>query len=158
MALNPAPCQHKICGLNAVCRRLVDGPPFHYKYVIIIKLAKSMTKKPRKCERCGERFKPGVRGRPQRFCSPSCRQATYFERRIAVERDPSALLARDLNTMAVRTAIRQELWAVLRQIGLVTDPKPPAPRDPPRPIIRETLIRAGLGPLLSPPHGEPDRR
>ena len=110
-----------------------------------------MTKKPRKCERCGERFRPCVRGRPQRFCGASCRQAAYSERRIAIEKDPSALLARDLNTMAVRTAMRRELWAMMRQIGLVTDPKPPAPEDPPRLIIRETLIRAGLAHLLSPP-------
>ena len=140
-------------------RRCPDEPAplFVENIVTIIKLVKFMTKKPRRCERCGERFKPRVRGRPQRFCGASCRQAAYAERRLTLQTDPTALLARDLNHLAVRAVIRQELWGLLRQIGAVTDPGPPAPKDPRRDAIRERLNHAGLGHLLSSPAGR-DRR
>ena len=67
-----------------------------------------------------------------------------------------ALAARDLNTRLVRGVIRQEIWQIFRQIGLVDDSKPPDPKDPPRSTIQEMLKRAGLGHLLQPPPG--DRR
>jgi hypothetical protein len=71
-----------------------------------------------------------------------------------MQSDPFALLARDLTHALVRGVIRQELWNVLRQIGLVTDPEPPAPTAPPRSVILETFAGAGLGHLLSsPPDG-----
>jgi hypothetical protein len=114
-----------------------------------------MTKKKMKCERCGERFQPSVRGRPQRFCSPSCRQAAYLERQERLS-NPEALLARDLNHWLVRDAMRQVVWDLLRQIGAVQEPKPPPPTDPPRPIIQETLRRAGLGNFLD--EGNPRRK
>jgi hypothetical protein len=42
-------------------------------------------------------------------------------------RRPAAveLLARDLATAKVRDAIRIEVWALLRQAGLVREPEPP---------------------------------
>ena len=106
-----------------------------------------MTKNKIKCERCGERFQPPVRGRPQRFCGPSCRQAAYLERQHRLS-DPEKLLARDLNHTLVRGAMRQAAWDLLRQIGAVREAQPPLPTDPPRPIIQETLRRAGFGNLL----------
>jgi hypothetical protein len=99
----------------------------------------------RKCERCGIRFNPPGRGRPPRFCGRSCRQAHYVARREQIN-DPNALLQRDLNHILVRGAIRQEIWSLLRQIGVVSDPDPPKPTDPPRDEILRALRKAGLVP------------
>jgi hypothetical protein len=38
------------------------------------------------------------------------------------------LLAQDIATMKVRGILRQEIWAVLKEVGLVTQPEPPPPR------------------------------
>jgi hypothetical protein len=78
-----------------------------------------------------------------------------MKKRISLEKDPYALLARDLNRGAVQAALRREIWAILRQIGLVAEKEPPTPKDPPRSVIQEALIRAGLLPSRrKPPGGE----
>ena len=58
--------------------------------------------------------------------------------------DPYALIRNDINHPLVRAVIRREIWALLRQSGLVSDPKPPQPNDPPRHEIWTTLYRARL--------------
>jgi len=79
-----------------------------------------MIKRPKsiKCGVCKTRVKIKGRGRVPEFCSQSCRQRAYqkrkWQRPYSVE-----LLARDIATLRVRTAIRAEIWAIMQQLGLV---------------------------------------
>jgi hypothetical protein len=69
------------------------------------------------------------RGRVPKFCSRSCRQRAYEERKW---RRPTEieLLARDIASVRVRDRIRTEVWSILKQAGLVVDPTPPpAPKQ-----------------------------
>ncbi len=80
--------------------------------------------KTHRCDRCKTKFKVPLRGRVPRFCSRSCRQRAYEKRKW---RRPTELelLARDIDSVRVRNAIRTEVWSVLKQAGLVDDPTPP---------------------------------
>jgi hypothetical protein len=67
----------------------------------------------RKCQWCREWFTPARRGRPARYCSPSCRQRAYERRRLekADQDNASAALAQDLaeaKQLAAR-AVRRRL-------------------------------------------------
>ena len=82
------------------------------------------------CERCRSKMKVGSRGRVPRFCSSSCRQLEYEQRKWQ-RPTPVQLLAQDINTALVREVIRREFWAVLKEAGLVSNlpaPVPPKPR------------------------------
>ena len=65
------------------------------------------------------------RGRVPRFCSRTCRQRAYEQRKWQ-RPTPVDLLGRDLKSMAVRQLIREEVWKVLRELGLA----PKAPVEP----------------------------
>ena len=80
-------------------------------------------KSPR-CEWCRAEIKRKGRGRVPRFCSPSHRQLA-FQRRKWQRPHPVDLMARDLNRMAVRSFLRQEIWEILAQAGLVPPSVPP---------------------------------
>ena len=36
------------------------------------------------CEHCGDWFRDSRRGRPSKYCSPSCRQMAYLENKLAM--------------------------------------------------------------------------
>ena len=95
-------------------------------------------KQPRKrpktlrCGWCKEKFKVGRRGRLPDFCSHSCRQRAYERSKWGP--GLREVLARDLATVRGREVIRAEIWTLLKQLGLVSEPNPPPPpRKPPRP-------------------------
>jgi hypothetical protein len=95
-------------------------------------------KRPRtlRCRWCNSKIEIESRGRVPEFCSQSCRQRAYEQRKWA---RPAAveLVARDLATAKVREAIRAEAWNLLRQIGVVSAPQPPpAPTRSPKPTLR----------------------
>ena len=48
------------------------------------------------------------------------------------QRGPMVLLAQDLATVKGRDILRREIWLILRQAGLVTEPDPPPPPAPRR--------------------------
>jgi hypothetical protein len=94
-------------------------------------------KRPRtlRCERCKNKIKVEPRGRLPRFCSQTCRQRAY--ERAKWGQPHLAALHSDLATVEMRTAIREEAWAMLRQAGLVqASTPPPMPRRKPRPDLR----------------------
>jgi hypothetical protein len=93
-------------------------------------VTKSATKALR-CGHCRERFKKSAKGRPPRFCGAACRQAAYLARKVNRVR-PVQLLADDLAHMRVQAWLRNEIWNILREVGLVTDPKPPPAPQPRR--------------------------
>ena len=89
-----------------------------------------------RCHRCNTKIEIKPRGRTPDFCSQTCRQRAYEQRKWA---RPAAVesLARDLATAKVREAIRAEVWSLLREIGLVAAAEPtPAPRKPRKPTLR----------------------
>jgi len=90
-----------------------------------------MTKRGR-CAFCKARFKPRARGRPPRYCCPSHRQRAYERRRLrrAEERGtPLRLMVADFVDVQARERLREEIRAVLREMGLLpTEPQPPKPR------------------------------
>jgi hypothetical protein len=67
------------------------------------------------------------RGRVPRFCSRTCRQRAYEQRKWQ-RPAPIDLLGRDLKSMAVQQLIREEVWKVLQELGLA--PKAPVPVPP----------------------------
>jgi hypothetical protein len=71
-------------------------------------------------------LKVNSRGRPPTFCSHSCRQRDYEQRRWS-RPHPVELLARDINTARVRDVIRQEVREVLLAAGIPLPP--PAPKS-----------------------------
>ena len=78
----------------------------------------------KKCARCKRRFRPKAAGRPARFCSPACRQSAYLDRKVN-RLHPVALLAADLENVRVREWLRREMWAFMRELGLVQETQPP---------------------------------
>jgi hypothetical protein len=89
-----------------------------------------------RCPVCKTRFKVNLRGRPPTFCSQSCRQRAYEQRRWS-RPHPVELLARDLDTASVRNFIRQEVREALLAAGIVLPPPAPKPkrRGPPLRLI-----------------------
>jgi len=90
-----------------------------------------------RCRFCKKKVRASKRGRVNLYCSASCRQNHYQARKWA-QLGPVAALNRDIWSMEFRTAVRKELWLVLREVGLVGDPTPPpVPRTPRRgPALR----------------------
>ena len=77
-----------------------------------------------RCRGCGKPVKVGTKGRVPAYCGQSCKQRAYLKRRRV---GPMELLAQDLATARVRAVIRDEIWKILMQAGLVDgDPPPPA--------------------------------
>jgi hypothetical protein len=78
-----------------------------------------------------------TRGRLASYCSPTCKQRAYLKRKY---RGPMELLAQDLTTMRARGILRQEIWAILREEGLVSKPEPPPPPKPKRDQMRLHIV------------------
>jgi hypothetical protein len=72
-----------------------------------------------RCPVCKKRFKVNARGRPPTFCSESCRQRAYEQRRCS-RPHPVELLARDIDTARVRNVIRQEVREALLAANIRT--------------------------------------
>jgi hypothetical protein len=80
-----------------------------------------------RCPVCKKRFKVNSRGRPPTFCSRSCRQRAYEQRRWS-RPHPVELLARDIDTARVRDFMWQMLREALLAAGIVVPPNPPKPK------------------------------
>jgi hypothetical protein len=93
-------------------------------------------KRPRtlRCVWCKGKIAVSSRGRLPLYCSHSCRQRVY--ERGKWQQPHLAALRRDLARVEIRDAIRQEAWALLRQMGLTTGPKPPERPQRKRPDLR----------------------
>jgi len=78
-----------------------------------------------RCPVCKTRFKVNSRGRPPTFCSQSCRQRAYEQRKWS-RPHPVEQLARDIDTARVRNVIREEVREALLAAGII--PSPPAPK------------------------------
>ena len=89
-----------------------------------------------RCQRCKTKVKVPAKGRIPKFCSRNCRQRTYERNRALGPMMVMSRLAHDLDTVRVRDAIRAEVWAVLRGMGI--EP-PAAPPNKPKP---KTHLRA----------------
>jgi hypothetical protein len=95
-------------------------------------------KRPRtlRCRWCNTKIEIKPRGRVAEFCSQTCRQRAYEQRKWA-RPAPVELLARDLATAKFREAVRAELWSLLRERGLVPAAEPPPlPKKPRKPNLR----------------------
>ena len=66
-------------------------------------------RKSARCPVCKERFKIHPRGRPPTFCSRSCRQRAYEQRKWS-RPHPVELLARDIASVRVRDVIRHRKY------------------------------------------------
>ena len=82
-----------------------------------------------RCRGCGQRIKVSAKGRVPTFCGQGCKQRAYLKRRRV---GPMELLAQDLATARVRAVIRDEIWKILTQAGLVGGDLPPPPTKPRR--------------------------
>ena len=89
-----------------------------------------------RCAQCRRKEKINPRGRVPRFCSRSCRQRAY-ERRKWQKPTPVELLARAVDSMAVRQLVREEVRKVLQELGLAAKtPVPPLVSKKSRPELR----------------------
>src|SRR5262249_50314555 len=90
-------------------------------------------RKSARCPVCKERFKIHPRGRPPTFCSRSCRQRAYEQRKWS-RPHPVELLARDIASVRVRSVIRQEIRQALLGAGVILPPPPPEPKRTRHPL------------------------
>jgi hypothetical protein len=74
--------------------------------------------KTKRCERCKAKIKVKGRGRVPRFCSPTCRQLAYEQRKWQ-RPAPVVLAAQDIATIHVRDFIRAEIWSLLQAAARV---------------------------------------
>jgi hypothetical protein len=81
--------------------------------------------KTRRCAHCRKSFKRVPAGRPRVYCDSACRQAAYLARKLN-RVHPVALLAADLAHVRVKEWLRKEIWNILMDAKLVSDPEPPA--------------------------------
>jgi hypothetical protein len=78
------------------------------------------------------------------YCGSACRQAAYLARKLN-RVHPVALLAADIAHVRVKEWLRREIWNILKEAELVSDPQPPPmPTAPRRPELR----------LVKPPESE----
>ena len=91
-----------------------------------------------RCQRCKTKIKIKGRGRVPRFCSPTCRQLAYEQRKWQ-RPAPVESLARDLATVKVRDFIRAEIWSQLQAAGLIAPNQPPP--LPPKARQKPTHLR-----------------
>jgi hypothetical protein len=83
-----------------------------------------------RCRRCKAKIKVRPKGRVPIFCGRNCRQRAYeHNHALRPTLTPMSMLARDLDTVRVRDVIREEVRAILRDMGF--NPPPP-PRKPDR--------------------------
>jgi hypothetical protein len=68
-----------------------------------------------------------------RFCGHACRQRAYEQDKWG--KPHLARLRRDLDSAAMRSVIRQEVWAALKQLGLSAEAEPRSPSRK-RPSLR----------------------
>jgi hypothetical protein len=87
-----------------------------------------------RCVWCKTKIKVKPQGRLPLFCSHSCRQRAY--ERAKWGQPHLVAVRRDLATVEVRRAIREEAWALLREAGLAPTPKPPPMLRRNRPQLR----------------------
>lgn len=108
---------------------------------------KGKSHRARGCAWCKATLSQPARGRRLSYCSASCRQRAYEERRRQkLENSPVRLLARDINTARVRGLIQTMLVAELKRIGLIDASPPSAPK--PKPLSKAKLV---LVPKSEPP-------
>jgi hypothetical protein len=86
-----------------------------------------------RCGWCKRKFLVKPKGPLPRFCGHACRQRAYEQDKWG--KPHLARLRRDLDSAALRSVIRQELWAALKQLGLTAEAEPPSPLRP-RPSLR----------------------
>jgi hypothetical protein len=88
-----------------------------------------------RCQVCKTRMQVAPRGRLPVFCCQTCRQRAYERRKWSRPHAVEAL-AKDIATVRVRAVIRQEIWAALRELGLVDAAEPPPQSPSRRPALR----------------------
>jgi hypothetical protein len=86
-----------------------------------------------RCQHCKRTIKLKARGRIPSYCSPKCKQRAYLKRKF---QGPMELVAQGIQTTLGRAFLRGEVWAILREIGLVTAPEPPKPKRKATPLLR----------------------
>jgi hypothetical protein len=94
------------------------------------------TKRPKslRCARCKRKILVKPKGPLPLWCSHACRQRAYEQEKWG--QPHLARLRQDLNSVAMRSAIRQELWVLLKELGLSAEPAPaPLPGNK-RPSLR----------------------
>jgi hypothetical protein len=91
-----------------------------------------------RCLRCKTKIDVPPRGRLPDFCSPSCRQRAYEQRKYQRPTLVEAL-ARDIATVQGRDMLRAMIWDLLKQAGLVDEPSPPP--APPSPKKKKADLR-----------------
>ena len=81
-----------------------------------------------RCQHCKAMIKIKSRGRVPRFCSATCRQLAYEQRRWQ-RPTPVELMAQFKATFEFQSFLRAEIWSILQAAGLVAlnQPLPPPP-------------------------------
>ena len=88
-----------------------------------------------RCRRCKSQNQSQPKGWVPIFCGRNCRQrADEHNLALRPTLTPINMLVRDLDTVRVRNAIRAEILAILRDMGL--NPPPTPPHKPKRPHLR----------------------
>ena len=103
---------------------------------------KSVTKKKLKGARCGRRFSRLRKGRPARYCSPSCRQRAYEARKNEREvsaRLPVRLLEEDFDGVRTRDALKRAVISVLEELDIIL----PSSQEPIPHRARPRLVMSG---------------
>lgn len=98
----------------------MDGRRFSYRFATAHGWPARRPKTLR-CERCKRKILVKPKGPLPLYCSHACRQRAY--ERNKWERPHLAHLRQDLDSAAMRAAIRQEAWGLLKQAGLVAEPE-----------------------------------
>ena len=91
-----------------------------------------------RCKACKRPIKPKRKGRMPSYCCRTCRQSAYVSRKY---RGPMELLAQDIAVMRVRGILRREVWAILKEAGLVSQSEPPPPPRPQGPAQHLRLVK-----------------
>jgi len=140
-------------GLNDLqtCRNCVsDGISDENRYrkaPMTAPRSQARRRKSARCPVCKKRFRINPRGRPPDFCSRSCRQRAYEQRKWS-RPHPVELLARDIDSAKVRDVIQQAVRQALLAAGINPPPTPPEPRRrrvPALHLVRPPSPRAGDG-------------
>src|SRR4249919_1078971 len=101
---------------------MADNRPFNYMLKTIYG-GEAKRPKTLRCLWCKGKIAVKLRGRLPSFCSHSCRQRAY--ERAKWQQPHLLALHKDLKRVVIRAEIRNEVWELLRQVGLVKAAVPP---------------------------------
>jgi hypothetical protein len=90
----------------------------------------------RRCLNCKRAFKLKKRSRVPSYCGGKCRNQAYLKLKFRGLDQAAVRTMNAINMVLFRSIVRDEIWHIFKQCGLVAAPKPPPLKPKAKPPLR----------------------